>query len=757
MIFHRKSKFKYSKNRVNCFFFFKTVSFSLLSITEMSLPDREKISEKIIKEWESIEDEAIIKEVATKGKYINLSLQFLARRSNKSIADIRDYFHAEVDKYVHRLLTNRQVHKAELVLKNVGRESQIIFYEFIQSSSKEDIDEEIKECVLEHIQKCCETFEQDRDEYDYYLLVLRQLVVNKTLRKLYEKEIPQFTLENLYRNDDQFRQKLAVATCIQCRNAVLVDRLDRRVTWEYLLQNELFHYLVKWLDLRYDGQQPDGVECKPDKREPSFDVVIRNQFSSWDIEPDMFEMVNEPIIRDTLKDFVLNSLAKNGVFVPDEKDDILKVMYRVLTTESFRHNAEWLHTEPNILEVARVVCDQDELGLLADKIFPKDVLLTLSRSYPQMQREIELCAWLKDVDLDDPVQLAAVSSRISRYIAETSDTDFYEKLPFVYFAEHLLRNDDVNQLTDSDEAKAVVAKVSFLNGFMHKLTTKSSYCDYEVTLADLIHTKNINLSLVRGEMQPVVSPVVPMPNEIISFSNQILCQKYALPTTLGYIHYIKQHRSSYAAYQFFLDQLRNYSQISRSQIQVICSSVSELAVNSLDDRVLLTHCLAFIEMLGVNTLVLRSYLKCLKIVQNTGERIRLTEAEVIARAKAILLNKLEENQGLVDPGEMEAIKIFVRSKNLEMPIEFLKKIASDSSWFHFLLFASQYGYSIRAMLNVCQMDCFSNRNIGLNVGRALKEIIVDDEMPLPKRTGSFSYREHKKKIQSKNESSQMVS
>lgn len=75
-----------------------------------------KLSVTSCRSWmESIEDKA------TKGTNIFLSLQFLARHNNKSIADNRNYFHAVVDKSAHRLLTNRQVHKAQLVLKTVGR------------------------------------------------------------------------------------------------------------------------------------------------------------------------------------------------------------------------------------------------------------------------------------------------------------------------------------------------------------------------------------------------------------------------------------------------------------------------------------------------------------------------------------------------------------------------------------------------------------------------------------------------------------
>lgn len=718
-------------------------------VTMSSASDREKISEKILKEWESIDDEALIKEVATKGKYLNLLLHFLSRRNKKNIQETRDYFNGEVDKYVHRLLTNRQVHKAELVLTNVGRVSQIIFYEFIQSTSKEHIDEEIKECVLEHISKCSETFERDRDEYDYYLLVLRLVVNNKTLKSAYEKSIPGLTLESLYNNDGEFRKQLAVVACFQCKNAALVERLDRRRTWEYLLRNEHFYYVTKWLDLFYESSRDGSPESKYVKKELTYDVAIRNQFLSWRIDDDMFDMVHDPVIEAKLRNFVLNSLAKHGRFVADEQEDILKMFHRVFTMESFESNELWLRTVPNMLKVVRVVCDNDELGMLVDQMLTEDVLDSGTVEYHAFHIEFDLCVAMKEIDFSDPEQLAQLSAQISRYISETSDKDFYQKLPFVYFAEHLLRNDTVSHLFDGDAAQLIMSKIPFLVGFLQKLRTKTAYADHDVTLTDLLHTKNIDLNLVLCEGHP-------LPNsddtiEPISFANRILGQKYALPTTLTYIHYIKQHRSSYAVYQFLLDQLKHYSQISRSQIQVNCSSVSELAVNSWEDRVLITHCLAFIEMLGVNSIALRAYLKCLSIVREQNRSVDMAEAEVIASTEGILLSKLNSNACRVDPSQMEAFWVLARARHTEMPISFLKCIAENSNWFHFLLFASYYNYSIRAMVNVCQLDCVPNRNIGLNVGRALKEIIVEDEMATARRSSSFSYREHRKKVHSKSD------
>lgn len=230
------------------------------------------------------------------------------------------------------------------------------------------------------------------------------------------------------------------------------------------------------------------------------------------------------------------------------------------------------------------------------------------------------------------------------------------------------------------------------------------------------------------------------------------------------VDYLKQQRSSYAVYKFFIDQLNSYSQISRGQIQIACGTVCELAINNIDDKELNTHCVAFVEMLGINTQVLRAYIKCCHIIKensSNGEfnlKNCLNDGDVIKQTEAILLQQIRDTSKtdeLFDAQRFEALRILCRAKNTDLPISFLKELANRTNWFHFLLFAAYHNYSIRTIIDACQMNCFSNQNIGLNIGRALKEIIAEDEMP--KRTSSFSFREHKRKIQSKIDTSHLVS
>lgn len=724
-----------------------------------TISDREKFTEKLLKEWEHIEDEVLIKEVATKGKHINLLLQFLVKRSGKPLGDIKHYFNEEIDKYVRRLLSNRQVHKAELVLKNVGRKSQALFYEFVQSASQEHIDDDIKDHVLEHLQNCDNNFDAIRDEYDYYLLVLRLVASNKALRRQFEDEIHVFTLESLLRKSVEFRKLMAVTTCLHCKNAILVERLDKHTTWTYLWRSEQFQYIAKWLSLLYANKcnLSDGDNGT---KEPCFDIALKNLFSSWDIEREMFDRVqNHP----ELDEYILNGFAQNGLIVDREKDSIITILQRVFTTRSFELNANWIMTDEHLQQIIRLLFEQKQLVLLLSKIFPIELIAKIASDFPKLQDEIELCLTIKSENFSVMQSAAVVSQKCSEYIIKTSDVDFYSKFPYVFLMEQLMFDIAPMQLANTDASLAILGKISVVDLFLRKLRSTPTVNDYETTLAEMLKLKHIDLNVITAEAFSSNTDTAHSDNELMSFSNSNLARKYGQATVLSYIDYVKQYRSAYAVYNFFVDQLNTYSQIAQPQILIACGAICELAINNLNDNEMIAHCVVFNEMLGLDSQTLRAYINCCRVIkENAGECFCVSscfdEDDVIKQTEAILLQKIQNSDGLdelFDVHKFEALKILCNVRNTDMPLSFLKEAAARSNWFEFLLFAAYHNYSIRSILDVCQMDCFQNRNIGLNIGRALKEIIVEEEMP--RRTNSFSYREHKRKILNKNDASLLVS
>lgn len=720
--------------------------------------EKEKFTEKLLKEWEKIETEVLIREVATKGQYINLLQQYLSKRNGKPLIEIKHYFNDEIDKYVRRLLSNRQVHKAELVLKNVGRKPQAVFYEFVQTTSHEHIDDDIKEHVLEHLQNSNDNFEMIRDEWDYYLIVLRLVATNKSLRREFEEEIHIFTLEALLRKNEGYRKLMAVTTCLQCKNASLVEKLDKRVVWRYLWKAEQFQYVSKWLNLLYANKLNEDNDDASIKGS-SFDLTLRNQFASWEIEADMFDDVQT---RPKMNEMLLNCFAQNGMIVNRESNSIVRIFQRIFTTESLSINSNWLFNEENLVKILQMIFEENELVLLLQKTFQTQIIERIAANYQHFKDDVNLCSALKDQELTTRKSISWISEECSKYIIKTSDEDFYPKLPHVYILEKLLKDVPLMHLAICKKTTSVVGQISVLDLFCRKLRSTKTTADYDVTLNDLLKLKNLNpMTAIQSEV--FISIDNQNNSNLISFSDVNLNQKYGQMTFLNYIDYVKQHRSSYAVYKFFIDQLNNYSQISRAQIQIAGGTVCELALNNIDDGELIAHGVAFLEMLGINSQILRAYVDCCRIIEshlmrNFNIKSFSNHKDVVQQMENILLKEIRNRSSsddIFDPQKFESLRILCRAMGVDLPISFLREVAFKSNWYRFLLFATYHNYSIRSIVDVCQMDCFDNHHIGLNIGRALKEIIVEDEMP--KRSNSFSFREHKRKIQSKIDASHLVS
>lgn len=54
-----------------------------------SIPPEKSI---VLKGWEKLDDDVIIKEVSTKGKHVNLCIQYLAERNELSLKEAKNYF-----------------------------------------------------------------------------------------------------------------------------------------------------------------------------------------------------------------------------------------------------------------------------------------------------------------------------------------------------------------------------------------------------------------------------------------------------------------------------------------------------------------------------------------------------------------------------------------------------------------------------------------------------------------------------------------
>lgn len=198
-------------------------------------------------------------------------------------------------------------------------------------------------------------------------------------------------------------------------------------------------------------------------------------------------------------------------------------------------------------------------------------------------------------------------------------------------------------------------------------------------------------------------------------------------------------------YVFLIDQLSSFSKITNGQIMCACSTVTELAITNFEDHELVTHCFAFMEMLDVNTMHLRAYLKCLRWIKDCSGTIAV-EGESITTSllERVILDKLQCDE--LQTRDIDAVRMVFQMKNEKLPTSFLIKIAQTRGWFQMIAFAMYFNYSLEQVLDVCD-QAFHDSILGANLKRALREILPEKTK---RRNSSTSYRE-KRKTLNKNE------
>lgn len=84
------------------------------------------------KTWSSLDDKALIKDVAMKGKFISNAIKYLAERNKTSIEAAKELFLDEVSQYVNSLVKGKQLHRASRVLTNVQLDEFHYLYDCYQ-------------------------------------------------------------------------------------------------------------------------------------------------------------------------------------------------------------------------------------------------------------------------------------------------------------------------------------------------------------------------------------------------------------------------------------------------------------------------------------------------------------------------------------------------------------------------------------------------------------------------------------------------
>lgn len=523
--------------------------------------------EKIFKSWSVVPEVTLIKEVATKGEHVQLCIEYLAFKKQISVEECKNYFHDVVDSYVARLLGEKLVCKAENVIKNVQRNVKQVFYEFGFESSNE----EVKEAIVDHLSKKDPGgFEEDMREHYFYHCIAVQIKNHPGLLEIANQECPKrMSLESFLNLSDGTQRKLMARLFLLTRNANILSRVKKQDLWECLVEEEHFLELTQWCY---------GIETQPEDGD---------DFTKWPIEVEMYELALNKLKNPP--ETIRNHFAKKGFIFSDEKYDTQLALKRICTSESYNTNKEVIEKLP----IGQFVMERPNLHLILLRDFVSTRELEEIRDSLATDKEfIDMILSLKNHDVRTCTGLQQVAFSIRLYL-ESKQIDFDDSsLSLVEF----LMND--SNSVSSLNAFLNSNSMTYLKSLAKRLETPSTTCPSPYDF--LKRFKNLDFQQICNE-----SGV----EEVASFSNPFLCEKFSRKYKLSFIHYLKQQRSSYAAYFFFLDHLKSYSQITKAQLFTSTESVAELALQSSSNHDLVAHCVAFSEMLGFDTQNLRSFIK----------------------------------------------------------------------------------------------------------------------------------------------------
>lgn len=407
-------------------------------------------------------NESIVKDVATKGKYINLAVGYLAKRLGApTIQEAKTFFRIEVNKYVERLLSNKQVFKAEHVLSNVNVNPKFYFYEFYETSDNS----EVRCAIINYLKKTL------GDEYErehlQMTIELKALKIVKSDEVLRERYVNVASLDQFKELDVQIQKELLADVCFAYKCELVIEELDKHVTWKYLLDHQLFVLLFHWIESI--GNAPGnliGLDI-------TFENILKNKFSTWDIDDEMAGRIK---IQENLPDYVQNSLAKRAIFMKNEEHNVDLLVKRITSSESMNEQSKMLSSRPHSLEMIKSILDRNLSRFLIEDFIEVDDLIEISPQYPHHQDEIELCIDLKKAS---PADVATISSKITKYLVK-KDQNFQQ--PLVNLVEILLQENSSTCAPSPNDFN----EIPLLKTILQKMESSAGQNDFHVTLQDLV-------------------------------------------------------------------------------------------------------------------------------------------------------------------------------------------------------------------------------------------------------------------------------
>lgn len=196
--------------------------------------------------------------------------------------------------------------------------------------------------------------------------------------------------------------------------------LEKESFFAYIIQNELYGLLKKWLNEQYLSRAGKAIQSTISDPE-TFDGALNHLFREWKFEPSMMERISR-----REKDVIKNDFAKLGLFESRELKCLCRKLNRLFTTHTFDENYNLAIKSE---EITKFVIENKLINLLCEKFIDHNyVMNVLNSNNPILRDELTLLEEIKkllskETSLNDFVRIMKITtSYIQKYDKSFNDS-----------------------------------------------------------------------------------------------------------------------------------------------------------------------------------------------------------------------------------------------------------------------------------------------------------------------------------------------
>ncbi|KAL0117009.1 hypothetical protein PUN28_010108 [Cardiocondyla obscurior] len=676
--------------------------------------------------WRTLGDRELVREASAKGTHIKLAHKCLAYRRNCTVEQACTYFNKEVETWVNELLNKKQVYRASHILKNMGKDP----IEHIFAISIKSKDPPLRNYLCEYMINA----NGFKTEHVAAWNIIKSINEHEEKRKIQDGLSSCMCIDDIIKLPQNIEQALRTELYFSLDNPEVLGNVSNNILWNYLLSNNKINALRMWIDAKYNPDIP--------KISDEIDEHLKSLFINLDITPDMIDYIDSSKASDLSKNLTKNYLCRYGIYTKEEKSDLKLILNRsfgcgitldelnaILSLPScninkteflqsidqqlcLRHCSENWHTQEDdtklktLFNALTYMCnaqDNYEDALLRGLLESIDYISNDFNDYLKTDYSVSLSLiFLRLWQMQSSLRNEPHSSE-----RNTLMRDIFTSKSALTIDTRVI-SEEVLQLT-----------LEHMPGLQCIIKDQNEKDD--MTVYDLVDGyRNLNSKLLfkwRFKNEP-------MP----TFTNENLIKQYGYQETLMYGYYLKEGRPNMAVHNLIHAQAKFLGNVSSHRKFKAALYAHVLALRNLDKTDIVCSCIAFIELLRIDSSNLQLHVTVAKYVQeqlnisigNLLENV-VYKSQTDVRSVITYLEQSFQKHFLSDTFMcdntkfIEALKMwdvivrFARVHNYALPDMLPKYLADNDLWFEFIAVCHIFSYPITQMMENAKL--FNNANI----------------------------------------------